>query len=85
MGSQPSAEFKAAEAPTPIEALKLTLESKPHRDALKKMLDDNHEVKQQAVEIVGSEEKLYSVFEEAPENSYKTLMEILEQETQKEK
>ena len=46
MGSQPSAEFKAGEAPTPIEALKLTLESKPHRDALKKNLDEKEEVKQ---------------------------------------
>ena len=80
MGNSPIAEFKG-EKSTSIENLKLTLESEDHRKALKKMLDDNHEVKQYAVEIVGSEEKLYSVFEETPENSYKTLIEALEQDT----
>ena len=44
MGNSPIAEFKG-EKSTSIENLKLTLESKPHRDALKKILDDNHEVK----------------------------------------
>ena len=82
MGCGQGCEFKGY--PTPIENLKLTLESKPHRDALKKILDDNHEVKRQAVDIIGSDEKLDSVFEESPERSYKTLLEVLEQETQKE-
>ena len=44
MGTEPFVELKG-ENSTPIENLKLTLESKPHRDALKKILDDNHEVK----------------------------------------
>ncbi len=46
MGCGHGCEFKTGYAPTPIENLKLTLESKPHRDALKKILEDNPEVKQ---------------------------------------
>ncbi len=45
MGTEPFVELKG-ENSTPIENLKLTLESEDHRKALKKMLDDNHEVKQ---------------------------------------
>ena len=46
MGCGQGCEFKGGPTPTPIENLKLTLESKPHRDALKKILEDNPEVKQ---------------------------------------
>ena len=61
MGSMPSAEFKGDQA-KPIENLKLTLESEVHRDALEKVLLNNDKLKQKAADIVGSEDKLESVF-----------------------
>ena len=83
MGSQPSAEFKGAES-TPIEALKLTLESKPHRDELKKILDEKEELKQQVLEIIGCGEPiLESIFEE-DDNAYVQLVSELGQDKKKE-
>ena len=81
MGSTPSAEFKGDQA-KPDEILKLTLESEVHRDELKEILLSNKDLKQKAADIVGSEDKLESVFEEK-ESSYKTLLEYIENDPDK--
>ena len=81
MGSKPSAEFKGDQA-KPDEILKLTLESEVHRDELKEILLSNNDLKQKAAIIVGSEDKLESVFEEK-ESSYETLLEYIENDPDK--
>ena len=50
------------------------LETKDNRDRIQAKLEADLELRQKVVDIIGSEAKVKSVFEESPEDSYKTLL-----------
>ena len=71
MGGSPSIEFKGdANAMNPDEYLQLVLKSEMSRNRFIDTLESNGELKAQIAEVFGSIEKLESVLEEAPDNSY---------------
>ena len=56
------------------------LETKDNRDRIQAKLEADLELRQKVVDIIGSEAKVKSVFEESPEDSYKTLLEAVEED-----
>ncbi len=78
MGGQVSSEFRGER--THREYLQQLLETKDNRDRIEAKLKADLKLRQEVVDIIGSEAKLKSVFEESPEDSYETLLNAVEED-----
>ena len=78
MGGQVSSEFRGERSHR--EYLQQLLETKDNRDRIEAKLKADKTLREAVVDIIGSEAKVKSVFEESPEDSFKTLLMAVEED-----